>query len=392
VQHFDPGTAELIRDPYPVYARLRAHEPVHWSEAMRGWVLTRHHDVDAVVRDFGGFSSDLRHDPLVPEDRRLPGPPVMVMLDPPDHTRLRALVTRAFARRAVEALKPRVEAIAGELLDAVHGQDAFDVMDALALPLPATVIAEMLGVPAGDRVRFKRWSVSLIRAITPGYGDERLSEAREARRALGEFMAGIMEQRRRAPGSDLISELIAVEDAGDRLSADEAMAMVRLLLVAGHETTTNLIGNGLLALLKNPDQMALLRARPALMASAVEELLRYDAPVQFLRRIALGRSRIGDRDIAPGQRVFPMIGAANRDPAVFAEPERLDIERAATRHLSFGRGIHHCVGAALARLEAAVALEQLLARFARLGLVAGELRYQPDMMLRGLAALPVRVS
>jgi hypothetical protein len=389
---FDPSAVEFIRDPYPVYARLREHEPVYWSDIMRGWVLTGYEHVDAVVRDFAGFSSDLRHDPLTAPERRLPGPPILVMLDPPDHTRLRALVTRAFARRAVELLRPRIEALTGELLDAVHGRDAFDVMDALALPLPAIVIAELLGVPSADRDRFKRWSLTLIRSVEPVQTEERLAEGAEAQRMMSEFLAGIMEQRRRAPENDLISELLAVEEAGDRLSPGETMTMVRLLLVGGHETTTDLIGNGLLALLRHPEQMARLRSRPELMASAVEEILRYDAPVQYLRRVALAPFRLGDREIEPGQRVFPMLGAANRDPAVFDRPEQLDIERTPNRHLAFGRGIHHCVGAALARLEAAVALEQVLARFGSISLVEDPPRHRPQIMLRGLETLPVRIS
>jgi len=395
---YNPLDRRYRADPYPLYRELRERDPFHRSRLAGGWVLTRYEDVGAVLRD-GRFLADERKLPgfdrqraqllkagLIEEGEQLS--PSMLRSDPPDHTRLRGLVSKAFTPRTVEALRSRVEAIVQELLDRAAADGGMDAIRGLAYPLPVVVIAELLGVPAEDRERFKRWSDDAVSALGIGRLDDFI-RSRDAARELRAYFAQVAEERRREPREDLLSALLAAEEEGDQLTIDEVFATCILLLVAGNETTTNLIGNGLLALLRHPDQLALLRDAPSLIESAVEELLRYDSPVQLTSRFVLEDVELNGHTIAAGQPAIALIGAANRDPEAFAEPERLDITRQENRHLSFGHGIHYCLGAPLARLESQVAFLALLERFPNLRLAGGRLEWGDNLVLRGLKSLPV---
>jgi cytochrome P450 len=392
---FNPIAPAMKENPYPVYAQLRAKDPVHRSAVVQGIVLTRHADTLALLRDarFVADRANAAGSQLIPPEmaespffqvfqRSLLG------LDPPDHTRLRALASKAFTPRAVEQMRPRIEAIVDELLAGALARGGMDVIPDLATPLPVIVIAEMLGVPPADRVQFKAWSDDLGEGLEPLLSQEQLRRANAAARALLDYFRGIIAECRRAPREDLLSALVAAEEAGDRLSEQELLSMCVLLLGAGNETTTNLIGNGTLALLRHPDQLAKLKARPELIEGAIEELLRYDSPVQMTSRLAAADLEIDGVPVKQGTMVVGMLGAANHDPAVFPEPERLDIERAGGRHLSFGQGIHYCLGAPLARVEGAIAIRALVARTNNLHL-AGTPRWRDTLVLRGLRSLPV---
>jgi pimeloyl-[acyl-carrier protein] synthase len=390
-----PLAPRVYRDPYPTYAKLRAHDPVHWNTLGRSWVISRYRDVDAILRDHTRFSNDTRHRRLSREFQTpstFPRGPSMLFLDPPDHTRLRALVQQAFTPRAIEALAPRIRQIAARLLDQIADPTAFEVMEALARPLPMIVMAELLGVHTEERVQFQTWSRQRARALEPTMTARERQEADQAADALDAYFLGLMKQRRVEPRDDLISALVAVEAAGDKLTEDELVVMLRLLLVAGNETTTNLIGNGLLALLRRPDQLRLLRSDPGLMPGAVEELLRYDAPVQVDGRTALAEMEVGGRRIQKGQGVLLLIGSANRDPEVFDQPDQLDITRQGPSHLTFGRGIHHCLGAPLARLEARIVFETLLERFGEMRLGVAKPPFRDNVVLRGLQELSIRTE
>jgi cytochrome P450 len=387
-----PLAAHMYDNPYPTYAKLRTHDPIHWSLLSQSWVFSRYRDVDAILRDHTRFSNDSRHRQDLPPHQSstaYPRGPSMLFLDPPDHTRLRALVQKAFTPHAIEALIPRIRQIAADLLDQIADPMAFDVMAVLATPLPVIVMAELLGVPPEDRAQFGHWSHQRARVLEPSISAREQQDAVEAAQQFDAYFLDIIKQRQAEPRGDLISALVAAEAAGDQLTEDELLVMLRLLLVAGNETTTNLIGNGLLALLRHPDQLQLLRQDPSLMASAVEELLRYDAPVQVDGRTALEAVEIGGRHIQKSQGIVAVIGAANRDPDVFRHPERLDITRREASHLGFGRGIHHCLGAPLARLEARIAFETLLERFADMHLVTEHPPFKDNVVLRGLKALPI---
>jgi pimeloyl-[acyl-carrier protein] synthase len=389
---YHPLSPRVYGNPYPTYAKLRLHDPVHWNFLSRSWVISRYRDVDAILRDHNRFSSDARHrrrGRLFQTSAAYPRGPSILFLDPPDHTRLRALVQQAFTPRALEALAPRIRQITAHLLDQIADPTAFEVMEALARPLPMIVMAELLGVPTRDRARFQTWSRQRVRVIEPTTTAREQQLATQAAHELDAYCIGLIEQRRVEPQDDLISALVAAEAAGDQLSQDELLVMLRLLLVAGNETTTNLIGNGLLALLRHSDQLQVLRSDPGLMAGAVEELLRYDAPVQVDGRTALAEVEIDGRHIRERQGIVLLIGSANRDPEVFDHPDRLEITRRGPSHLSFGRGIHHCLGAPLARLEARVVFETLLERFTEMRLLVADPPFRDNVVLRGLKDLPV---
>jgi hypothetical protein len=394
----DPLAPDYAADPHPQYARLRERDPVHRSPLVGGWVLTRFRDVEAVLRD-ARFSADDRSWSRFEGIRRRNEragvwpkdgfEPSLLRLDPPDHTRLRRLVTKAFTPRAIAALEPRIEKLVAELLDAVPA-GGFDVIRELAYPLPVTVIAELLGVPREDLARFKHWSDEVVRSI----GVATLDDLRRARRASDElsgYLATIAEERRSEPRDDLLSALLRAEEAGDQLTRKEVLSTCLLLLVAGNETTTNLIGSGVLALLRHPDQHARLREDPALLPNAVEEMLRFDGPVQLTSRFPLEDvAWPGGRVFRKGQQVLLGIAAANRDPEANPHPERFDVTRAEVRHLAFGQGVHFCLGAALARLEARHAIGALVRRFPGLRLAEAPV-WGDNTILRGPRALPVRV-
>jgi hypothetical protein len=388
-----------VRDPFPVYRWLRDHEPVHRSPGLDAWVVTRYDDVLDVFDRPERFSSDRfrRADPRYASDRPAVRDVVavlrdwLVFRDPPDHTRLRALLQKTFTPRRLEATRPWIEGTIGALLDPIAERGETDFLRDFAFPLPALVIAHLLGAPPADTEAIKEWSDRLA-AYLGGAVDERdnFAEAQAGLASLVAYFRALLDERRRRPGDDLMSALLRAEHEGQRLTPDEVVANCVLLLFAGHETTTNLLGNGLYHLLRQPEQLAALRAEPGLVPGAVEELLRYDGPVPATLKIATEAVEWHGRRIAPGERVLPFLSAANRDPRRFAEPDALDVRRAPSRHLAFAFGIHFCLGAPLARLEARLALEVLLARFPHLELAREDPPWKPQIFLRGLATLPLR--
>ncbi|MCA2217959.1 cytochrome P450 family protein [Jidongwangia harbinensis] len=378
-------------NPHPVYAEWRRTDPVRWVRLPSGldaWVVTRYEDArralsdprlskslpvgaprsSALSADIGGAVS--RH---------------MLASDPPDHTRLRRLVSAAFTARRVEALRPRIEEIADGLLDAMSGRDRVDLIDAFAFPLPIQVICELLGIPAADQDSFRAWSTIIVTGSQSG---DRLPGAM---RAMVAYIRGLIADRRAHPGDDLLTGLIEVRDQQDRLSEDELSSMVFLLLIAGHETTVNLIGNGAFLLLSRRERWDRLRADPALLPGAIEEFLRYDGPVEAATfRVAAEDLEIGGQAIAAGQPVLVLLLSANHDDR-FPDADEVLLDRAHNPHLGFGHGIHYCLGAPLARLEAQIAFGKLLGRFPelRLAVPAEDLAWRPGLLLRGLRSLPV---
>ncbi len=389
---YNPLSATTIQDPYPIYAALRARSPVHRSRVMNAWLFTRHADIDAILRDHRRFGNDPRKGTLSrQQSARLPPADEfsMLLLDPPDHTRLRSLVNKAFTPRAVNALEPRVRSILATLLDEIDDLSGFNLIDAIARPLPIIVIAEMLGVPARDRELFKHWSIERARLLEPTISRRERASAFRTLEAFDDYFRAVIKARRAEPRDDLVSALVQAHDEHDSLSERETLNMLRLILIAGNETTTNLIGNGMLALLRHPDELKRLRAEPELIPSAVEELLRFDSPVQLDTRRVLSDCDVDGVELRERENVILALGAANRDPEAFENPDRLDVGRGIRSHLSFGRGIHHCLGAPLARLEGRIVLEMLLERYRRIRLLTGRPRFRRAVVLRGLSSLPV---
>jgi cytochrome P450 len=397
---FDPFAPGFTDDPYPQYAVLRAEAPVY-QHPFGFWLLTRYDDVSWLLRAGLSVEDDNVADGTFRQLRdqmfgdQLPGADRRSMLDrdPPDHTRLRRLVSKAFTPRAVEALRPRITRLVDGMLDAIDGQGTVDLVNALAFPLPFAVIAEMLGTPPADHERIRQLSGTVVRSLEP-VADPALAAAIAAADAeLTAIATDMIAWKRSHPAEDLLTALIAAEDNGDALSDDELTAQTLLLYIAGHETTVNLIAGGTLALLRNPDQLALLRSNPGLVESAVEELLRYDSPVQASRRITLEPLTIRGTIIPAGAFVMASLGSANRDEFFWgadAAGVRLSRDNA-HRHVSFGAGPHHCLGASLARLEASIAFARLAARFPRLAL-DGDVTWNGRINLRGPAHLPVSLS
>jgi len=402
---FGPG---FFADPYPLYAGLRRSQPVFQipipADVGAGvFLLTRYADVQQALKD-PRFSADRRRADAVKRNRERFPPDLLgdeslfrslLTMDPPDHTRVRGLVSKAFTPRRVATLRPRIEAITRELLApaVVHGR--FDLMAVLAAPLPAIVIAELLGVPAEDHPRFREWAREIISVgadVTTSGPDP--SRFRRGFDPLAAYLREVIAARRRAPQDDLISALVLAQEDRDALSDAELLTTAVLLLLAGHETTTNLIGNGTLALLRHPAELARLRAEPTslpLLRNAIEEMLRFDSPVQGTVRVASEALTLGGVAIGKGALVVCGIGAANRDPAEFPEPDRFDVARSEIRHLSFGLGTHFCLGATLARLEAEIAFGALLEACPTLALDADTVEHRRHPVLRGVLALPVRV-
>jgi cytochrome P450 PksS len=385
-------------NPFPFLARLRAEQPVYQTvlpDKTRIRLLSRYEDVYALLKDERFAKS--RYNAMTPEQlRKQPWVPSMFRplernmldLDSPDHTRLRQLVHKAFTPRLIELIRTRVETLANELLESVKQRGEMDLISDYALPLPMTIITEILGVPAEDHNKFHKWSKVIV-SVNQFSLSWRIIPAVYS---FNRYLRGFFKRRRSDPKDDLVSALIEAEEAGDRLSEDELLAMVFLLLIAGHETTVNLIGNGTLALLEHPDEMERLRRDPSLIKSAVEELLRYTSPVfMSTERYAREDVIIHGLTISRGEMTFGLIGSANRDEAAFDSPERLDITRDPNKHLSFGFGAHYCLGAPLARMEAQIAINTLLERMPRLRLKEPPetLRWRQSLILRGLDALPV---
>ena len=399
--NFDPGDPAYLAAPYPVLAQLREQDPVHWNEILDAWIVTRYADVREGLRD-PRLSSE-RMMPFFeaqPEGVRRSLAPLeanvsrwAVFVDPPRHTRLRALMTHAFTSRAVERLRASVAVRVEELLAPLAAREEFDLIGDFAWPLPAGVIADLLGVPREDVPRLKTWSDELSGFVFSG----RNVQAKYERAARGvadmaEYFARLIEAKRARPDEGLISALVAATDGAERLTAEELEAMCVLLLFAGHETTTHLIGNGMLALLQQPAALAELQARrgdPAFVERAVEELLRFDGPSIAQGRVAADEFELGGRRIRRKDRVFLMQGAANRDPRHFDAPDALRLDRNPNAHVAFGFGIHFCVGAPLARLEGNLALPLLLGRFARLEL-ASPPEWQDSLVIRGASRIRLR--
>lgn len=401
-QDFDRSlnSPEFANNPYPLYQALRESAPVYWSEAWRCWILTRYDDIQAVLRDPPRFTSLERLTstvkPDIPEAVWEQIQPLvrhyssgLVNVDPPDHTRLRNLVHKAFAGRTISKLQGYVQQLVDQLLDKVQGDGHMDLVRDLAYPLPVTVIAELLGVPLEDHDKLKRWSSGSMEFMTtPLPTPKALLRSQEALLNLRDFFRKIYTQCRQQPDDKLVSTLLAVRDEGERLSEEDLLSTCVTLLVAGHETTSSLISGAVLALLQNPDQLRKLRENPALIEGAVEESLRYDGPFQRNRRIAREDVTIEGKQIGKGQLVLVFLGAANRDPSHFPDPDRFDIERIPNRHISFGAGVHFCLGASLARLEARIAINAILSRMPDLRLATETLEWE-NHLLRGLKALPV---
>jgi cytochrome P450 len=389
-------------DPYPFYARWRAHDPVH-RQMLPGkqpvWFVSRYDDVQTVLRD-DRFAKDKTRALSPQQLARLPWVPAvfkplernMLDLDGADHDRLRGLVQQAFTSRLVENLRERVEDVTDSLIDAFQTRGKTDLIRDFALPLPATIIADILGVPSRDMHKFHRWTNAMLSTQPTTWGMLRLIPHVVA---LLRYIRKLVTARRALPRDDLVSALVHAHAAGDHLSADELNAMIVLLLVAGHETTVNLIGNGILALLENPLQMDRLLNEPSLIKTAVEELLRYDSPVQMAtERFAREDVTLAGVTIPRGEMVSALIGSANRDDRQFDRPDELDLSRDPNKHLAFGQGIHYCLGAPLARLEAQIALNTLLRRLPELKLAVPRhaLRYRSALILRGVESLPLRFS
>jgi cytochrome P450 len=382
-------------DPYPVLAGLREASPFAAAGGAL-MVVGRHRDCSAVLRDPRASSArgtSLLAQPGTPRARSF------LSMDPPDHTRLRGLVSKAFTPRVVAALAPRIRELAAELLTGAALTDAgpgeIEVVSQFAYPLPVRIISELLGVPPQDRARFAGWSASLVHALQPQFGGRDgllAAAAQQARQEFGGYFRELIAARRARPAKDLLSDLIRAEDGGQHLSEDELIGTCVLLLVAGHETTVSLISNAILALLRHPDQLADLRADPGLAAGAVEETLRYDAPVQLTGRVARGGLEVGGVTATDGAVVLLLLAAAGRDPDVYPGPDRFDIRRGATGHLAFAAGPHFCLGAPLARLEATIAVQEFAARLQDPELDQLKLAYKPNLNLRGPERLVVGCS
>ena len=379
------------QNPYPAYAALRKKGRAHRSQLMNAWAFPRYRDVNLILRDWERFSNDGRKAQAPASMTTIPDPGTrsLLSLDPPEHRRLRALVSRAFSPRAVNALEPRIRSLMHALLDKVDNLSGFDLMEAVAKPLPLIVIAEMLGVPVEDRPRFRAWGDRRSRIMEPSIGAEERADAVLAADQLDAYFAPIIEKRRTDPRDDILSGLVRAGEEGDRLDGQEMLALLRQLLVAGNQTSANLIGNGVLALLKHPDQLQRLRDDPSLVPRAIEELLRYDSPVQVVLRRVLEDCDVNGLPLKRGDDIVLMIGAANRDPDRFDRPDILDLGRDDGGHLSFGYGIHACIGATLARLEGRIAIEVLLERFSSIRLAGPEPRFHSSIVLRGLRTLPI---
>jgi hypothetical protein len=387
---------ETRRNPHPLYHEIRSQRPQAYNPETDEWLLTRWADCVAVLRD-PKWSSNPEHR----GDRPYNGPQVqefadvnvrtLLFLDPPDHTRLRRLVSKAFTPRRIEQLREHIKEIADELLADIRPGEPFDVMTTIAYPLPVIVICELMGIPVEDRHLFEGWSSDATRLLDGDIDEDTMQRGVLAAMYFINYFNTLFEARRVEPRDDLVSGLVAVEDAGDVLTEEELRSIVLLLFVAGHETTMNLIGNGLFALMQHHDQWDRLVADRSLVQSAVEELLRYDGPVHVTGRLATEDLDVGGHLFTKGTQVVTLLAAANRDPDKFPDPDGLDIGRTDNQHLAFSHGIHYCLGAALARLEGQVVFDELASRFPtlRLAVDADDVEYREHFVLRGLKALPV---
>jgi cytochrome P450 len=385
--------AEEWEDPYPIYREIRSLAPLVHVPSEDEVIALRFADCERVLRD-PTFSSNVGHRRMPMPDLRSPVSldlPVLLFMDPPDHTRLRRLVSRAFTPRTVEQLRPHVAELVHGLIDRLDPSAGFELIESIAYPLPVTVICELLGVPVEDQHLFGPWSSDASRMLDGDLDDATLNAGLTAVMHIVGYLNELFAERRASPRDDLVSALIAVEEEGDRLTETELLSIVLLLFVAGHETTMNLIGNGTVALMRNRDQWDLLCDDPSLVPNAVEELLRYDGPVHATQRFATVPSTVGEVELEPGQGVICHLAAANRDPERFEDPDRLDVRRPDIQHLTFSHGIHYCLGAALARLEGQEAFRALVQRLPGLELVEDPV-HREHFVLRGFSAIELSAS
>jgi len=400
---WDPFNPDFRADPHPFYDRLRDEAPAYLAPNGQ-MVLTRYTDVFEVLRS-NEVSRDLEANAILNETdpiavrrraRRRSGAKSILNLDPPDHTRLRRLVSKAFTPRAIERLRPRIEQMVDEVLDVAARRGSIELIDELAFPVPFLVISELLDMPTDRADELREWSSALTQGLEPAASLSDLDASEAAIQNLVPYLIEIIDQRRTDPGDDLLSALLAVEDDGDTLSPAELISFVVLLYVAGHETTVNLIGNGVVALLRNPDQLDKWRHEPSLDTNAVDELLRFDGPVQHTVRVAMTPISFDGADgetitVEPGHVILTVLGAANHDPAMFPDPHRLILDRPnAGKHTAFSAGVHYCLGASLAKLEASVAITRLIRRFDHIEL-AGEPHWRDRITIRGVDRLPLIV-
>jgi cytochrome P450 len=400
---FRPDAPEFLRDPFPVYRRMRAQDPVHWSPRLKAWVLTRYDDVKAVCLD-----KEMSSDRLRPFFASLPGAEAarigeiirylthwMVFRDPPEHTRLRRLASKVFNLQSMNAMRPTAEELVEWLLERIGGRERVDFVADFAGPLPALVIMAMLGVPREELAKVKRLSDDMALFIgSSRMSPEKYGIAERATKELAGFFVEMIQDRRSHPGKDLLSELVVLDDAGDRLTQDELVATCILLLFAGHETTTNHIANGLLSLLRFPGELRALREQPDLAPRAIEELLRYDGPSGAQVRVVKVEQELRGKRLRPGERVFIMLNAANRDPEAYEQPDRLHLARGGPAHLTFGFGMHICLGFPLARMEGQVALPAVLRHWRDIALAVPEegIEWLNSMVFRGMKSLPLTVG
>jgi pimeloyl-[acyl-carrier protein] synthase len=394
----NPETQEFVNNPYPVFDRLRGEAPVWWSAKSKYWIVSRYAEARAILRDldyekgFHRFRQGPAFADLFPQVRAIKkaASSWMLQMDPPDHTRIRSLVNKAFTPKIVNEMHPDIESIANSLLDDVLAKGEMDLMHDFAFPLPVMVISDMLGVPRSDRNKFKEWSDGLVGALNPRREFFKVTRAGSAVEELNAYLRPLVEERRKNPKSDLISLLVQAEEEGNKLTLDEVLSNCILLLVAGHETTVNLIGNSVLALLSNPDQLALLKQQPELVESCVEEVLRYESPVQTVRRVAGDNLELAGQKLNKEDMVMVFLGSANRDPEHFADADKFDISRKENKHLAFSEGIHYCLGASLARTEGQIAIRQLFNRLPNLKLAGDKVEFKMPFALRGPRELPVK--
>lgn len=389
---YDPSTPEFRRDPYPGFERLRSQSPVYWVDALSFWVLTRYHDIAPLLRDsrLKVIPAELRHLCLGPGPAWDLSVKILGLIDPPDHTRLRGLVGKAFTPRAAEALRPRIQSIVDSLLDHVSSTDSWDLMKDFALPLPIQIVSELLGIPSQDAAQFKQWTEALLLLFDSPlmYTDERVEACNQAALECRQYLSELIAHKRHHRADDLISGLIEAESAGDRLSSEEVLQMSANLMLGGYETTLGLIGNGVKALLEHPTQWEQLVTTPALAPQVVEEVLRYDSPFIATVRTASEPLTVGTTHIEAGQILCMVLAAANRDPARFDRPNVFDIGRTQS-NIAFGGGMHICLGAPLARVEGEVAFSSLARRFPRLRLAEQSFEWRDSQITRILTRLAV---
>jgi cytochrome P450 len=395
VDPLNPLLPEFLQNPYPTYRQLREEAPIFWSEKSKYWLITRYEDVHSILKDMSYEKQLQRWKQVNPMVKMLPEVSKlidtrskwMLNMNPPDHTRLRGLVNRAFTPKMVSAMRPHIEEIANYLIERIKDKEKFDLVEEFAFPLPVVVIAEMLGVPREDREKFKTWSHALVDTLEPTPNIDKMKKANKATEELYEYLRPLIAERRRDPKEDLISALAAAEEEGKTLSEDELLANCVLILVAGHETTVNLIGNAVRTLLQHPDQLALLKGNPDLIGGAISEVLRFESPVQSTRRLAGETMDLNGTTIKEGDMLVLLLGAANRDPAQFENPDVFDIQRDAKKHMAYGHGIHHCLGSSLADAEGQIAVGTLFKRLPDLRLVDQNIEIRTPFALRGAKQL-----